>query len=185
MADADAWIIEAEEVVFAAKPYLDVRRQRVRTTSGRVVDDYYQITVPDFAIGCAVTREGRVITLWQYKHGARASGLTFPAGHIEPGEAPEAAMRRELLEETGYAAGRAHFLGRYVSNSNQGAGWAHLFMLEDCAPAAEAGPDDLETMSLRLMDPAEVDAAVRAGDVKGLAHLAVWMTARQTQPPWR
>ena len=121
-------------MVFAAPPFLDVRRQRVRTTSGRVVDDYYQVTFPDFAICCAVTTDQRIVTLWQYKHGARASGLTFPAGIIEPGEPAEDAMRRELLEETGYAAGAAHFLGRYVCNSNQGAGWAHLFVLEDCSP---------------------------------------------------
>ena len=167
-------------MVFAAPPFLDVRRQRVRTTSGRVVDDYYQVTFPDFAICCAVTTDQRIVTLWQYKHGARASGLTFPAGIIEPGEPAEDAMRRELLEETGYAAGAAHFLGRYVCNSNQGAGWAHLFVLEDCSPVAEAASGDLETMALRLMDPRDVDAAVQAGEVKGLAHLAVWMAARQT-----
>ncbi len=178
MADADAWTVEAEEVVFAAEPFLDVRRQRVRTSSGRVVDDYYQITVPDFAIGCAVTSDRQIITLWQYKHGARASGLTFPAGMIEAGEPPEEAMRRELLEETGYLAGETKFLGRYVCNSNQGAGWAYLFLLEDCTAVAEAAPGDLETMTLRLMEVADVDAAVHMGDVKGLAHLAVWMTAR-------
>ena len=178
----DAWTVEAEEVVFSAQPFLQVCRQRVRTTSGRVVDDYYQVTFPDFAICCAITTDRRIITLWQYKHGARASGLTFPAGIIEPGEPPEEAMRRELLEETGYAAGAARFLGRYVCNSNQGAGWAHLFILEDCTPVAEAASGDLETMALRLMDPRDVDAAVRAGKVKGLPHLAVWMAARQIDP---
>jgi ADP-ribose pyrophosphatase len=175
----EAWTVEAEEVVFAAHPFLDVRRQRVRTTSGHVVDDYYQVTFPDFAIGCAITTDRRIITLWQYKHGARASGLTFPAGIIEPGEPAEDAMRRELLEETGYTAGVAHCLGRYVCNSNQGAGWAHLFVLDDCSPVADAASGDLETMDLRLMAADEVDAAVGAGQVMGLAHLAVWMAARQ------
>lgn len=166
-------------MVFAAPPFLDVRRQRVRTTSGQVVDDYYQVTFPDFAICCAITTDRRIITLWQYKHGARASGLTFPAGIIEPGEPAEDAIRRELLEETGYAAGGAHFLGRYVCNSNQGAGWANLFVLDDCLPVAQPASGDLETMSLRLMAPSEVDAAIQAGQVNGLAHLAVWTAARQ------
>jgi ADP-ribose pyrophosphatase len=183
--DTDAWTVEAEEVVFAARPFVDVRRQRVRTTAGRVVDDYYQVTLPDFAIGCPVTSDHHIVTLWQYKHGARAAGLTFPAGIIEPGEAAEQAMRRELLEETGYAAGDARFLGRYVSNSNQGAGWAHLFVLYDCRPTAQAAASgDLETMTLRLMAPAEVDAAVRAGQVKSLAHLAIWLAALHAPGPW-
>jgi 8-oxo-dGTP pyrophosphatase MutT (NUDIX family) len=33
---------------------------------------------------------------------------TFPSGKVEPGESPEQAARRELLEETGLVAGRCH-----------------------------------------------------------------------------
>lgn len=176
--DARAWAVETDEVVFSAPPYLAVRRQRVRTDSGHVVDDYYQIDVPDFAIGCALTEAGEVITLWQYKHGLSAWGLTFPAGMIDDGETPEAGMLRELREETGFVAVQARFLGSYVMNSNQGGGRANLFLLTGCRRESEAQSGDLETMDLRLMSVAEVDAAVAGGEVHGLAHLAVWTAAR-------
>ena len=176
--DDRAWVVEADEVVLSAPPYLDIRRQRVRTNSGQVVDDYYQIDVPDFVIGCALTEAGQVIALWQYKHGLGAWGLTFPAGMIDPGETSEAGMVRELREETGYVAGGSRLLGSYACNSNQGAGRANLFLLTSCRRVTEAQSGDLETMDLRLMSIAEVDAAVTGGEVHGLPHLAVWTAAR-------
>jgi len=177
--DRRLWSVEEDELVFDAAPYVQVHRQRICTDSGHVVDNYFQVTLPEFAICCPLTSDGRVITLWQYKHGARSWGLTFPAGLIDVNEGAEAAMRRELLEETGYIGGSAKFLGRYVCSGNQGAGWANLFVIRHCHRVCEPASGDLETMDLRLMIPSEIDALVADGAITGLPHLAIWTAARQ------
>ena len=177
--DGRLWSIEKDEIVFDAAPYVQVHRQRVCTDTGSIVDNYYQVKLPDFAICCPLTSDGRVITLWQYKHGARSWGLTFPAGLIDAREDAETAIRRELLEESGYIGGSAKFLGRYVCSGNQEAGWANLFVIGDCHRVREPASGDLETMDLRLMIPSEIDALVADGGITGLPHLAMWTAARQ------
>jgi ADP-ribose pyrophosphatase len=48
--------------------------------------------------------ESRILLERQYRYAAQDYLLELPAGRIDPGENPLAAGKRELLEETGYAA---------------------------------------------------------------------------------
>ena len=171
------WTIVKEETVFSAKPFVEVSCQHVVTDSGVEVKDYYQVKLPNFAIACALTEAGEVITLWQYKHGGRRHGLTFPAGEFR-NEDPGQAMRRELLEETGYEAQEVVDLGHYAVSGNQGCGTAHFYLMTGCRPVAEADSGDLEQMELRLMSVAEIDAALRDGAIAVMPHVALWALAR-------
>lgn len=56
---------------------------------------------------CAMTPEGKVLLVNQYRKPLEHMLLEIPAGKLEPGEDREDAAKRELEEETGY---RAHSL---------------------------------------------------------------------------
>ena len=172
------WTILDETTVYDCRPFVRVVKQRVATDLGVEVNDYFQVVLPDFAICCPIDADGRVITLWQYKHGARSYGLTFPAGQIEPGEDPEVGIRRELIEESGYRARDARFLGRFAVSGNQGCGWGHFYVLTDCERIAEPNAGDLETMDICLMNRAEIDAAIAANAISVMAHITLWGLAR-------
>ena len=65
---------------------------------------HYTIHSVDFAVVVAVTAEGGLLMVRQFRPAVGARSLELPAGHVEIGETPEEAARKELLEETGYEA---------------------------------------------------------------------------------
>jgi ADP-ribose pyrophosphatase len=88
--------------------------------------------------------DGSVLMEYQYRHCIRAYLLEIPAGTLEPGEPPLSCARRELLEETGYAAdefielGRTHILPAYSDEV------IHLFIARGLAPARQnLDPDEI------------------------------------------
>lgn len=67
----------------------------------RVVD--YDIKHEGMAVcALALTEDKKVVLVKQFRPGPEKILLEMPGGSIEAGEEPEQAMKRELLEETGY-----------------------------------------------------------------------------------
>src|SRR5581483_2282241 len=67
-------------------------------------DPYYMLELPDYVSVIAVTPAREILLVRQHRPVVDRETLELPSGHVEPGEKPEAAARRELLEETGYVA---------------------------------------------------------------------------------
>ena len=56
----------------------------------------------------------RILVLRSYRHLVDSIQVEAPSGYIEDGESPEQAAKRELEEETGYAAKKIVTLGYYT-----------------------------------------------------------------------
>lgn len=166
------WEILSEEELLVREPWLRVAVHAVRLPDGREVPDYYQVGIREYALVFAQTADQKVLVLQQYKHGAGRVAFGMPAGFIEEGEKPLACAQRELLEETGYTSESWTALGRFVADGNHGCGWANLFRADNARQVAEPNSGDLETARLLLMDPAELIAAVKRGEVASLCTVA-------------
>jgi len=90
---------EGREIVFAT-PWFQILSET--PPGGR--EPHYAIRGKDFVVIVAVTRENQILLVRQFRPAVRAVTLELPAGHIDPGETPEEAARRELIEETGFTA---------------------------------------------------------------------------------
>jgi ADP-ribose pyrophosphatase len=88
-----------DKVVFDTKWFQIVARQFAGSK-----DPHYLINSTDFVDVVAVTEAGKLLLVRQFRPAAGRETLELPSGHVEAGETPEEAVRKELLEETGYVA---------------------------------------------------------------------------------
>src|ERR1700722_15248620 len=114
------WRILGRRQVYAAPPFMEVSVETVALPDGRVIDDYHHLKTGDFVTIIPETREGRIIMLRQYRHGVRRVGVALPGGRRDGGEGPEAAARRELLEEVGVTATTCRFLSSWATSCTYG-----------------------------------------------------------------
>src|SRR5262245_24625700 len=177
MGTLQPWKTLNRETLFSAGPIREIARETVLLPNGRIVPDYYTAAMGDYAIVYAVTRDRKVLLLRQYKHGPRRVCLTFPGGHVSPGEDPAAGVERELLEETGYRASTLMPLGSFVVNANQGCNTAHLFRADGCWHEQEPASGDLEEMELVVMAPGELLTPQCFGEMGVLSYVALVLLA--------
>lgn len=166
------WRTRDSSEVIKVAPWFHITKEEVELPSGHVIDDFYQIDMPDFATVLASRPDGQFVLVRGYKHGVGQVTLMPPAGMIEPGEAPLAAAQRELLEETGYTSSHWQSLGAFVVDANRGCGQMHLFLARQAEQTTAPRDDETEVLSVELLSLAELREALLAGELKNLAALA-------------
>jgi ADP-ribose pyrophosphatase len=173
MTRSPRWTVLSSRDVLDASPFLKVRVETVELPDGRCIPDYYQLEMPSFACIFAETLEGRVIVYRQYRHGPRRVGLVFPGRHLDSGEAPLEAARRELFEETGFESDAWTYLGGFVVNANQGGATSHMFHATGCRRTATPRSDDLEETEILLLSRDELLAAIGRREIHLLTQIAL------------
>lgn len=157
------WTTLSRRLLFDGLPWLRLWADDVQLPDGRVIPDFYRLEMPDYATAIALTDDQQIVVLRQFKYGVGAVGLYLPAGYVEPGEDPLDTARRELREETGYAAEGWTALGGYVTDSNRGSGRGHFFLAKNARKAGERNTDDLEHPEIGLMT---LDELIDASDTE-------------------
>ena len=76
-------------------------KERLRTHNGAEITYIYRPGPVEAVFVLPVTEQGSAFLVRQYRHPTGKFLLEVPAGKVDDGESPEAAARRELLEEVG------------------------------------------------------------------------------------
>lgn len=111
-----------------------------------------------------VTAEGSLLLVTQYRHAAGKRLLELPAGTLEPGEAPLAAVARELQEEVGQYPEEITPLGGFYVAPGYTTEYIHLFVCSDLRESHLAGDED-EDIEIEVRTAAEALAAIDSGEI--------------------
>jgi ADP-ribose pyrophosphatase len=158
-------------------PYFVLRSDRLRLPDGAVKDPYYVVERPDAAIIFPLTKEGEVVLVRQYRPPLERMELGLPAGLVEEGEKPEAAARRELLEETGYSGGEWEPLGSLASSPSLKDNWAYLFLARGVEETSAPDPDEHELVEVVKVPVGEIMVLIREGEIVSSSGVAAAMLA--------
>jgi ADP-ribose pyrophosphatase len=147
--------------------------QALRLPSGRTVVRQ-MVQHPGAVVIMPQLADGRLVLIAQYRFAVGETLLEFPAGTLEPGEAPLACARRELIEETGYRAEHWHPLGEIYSSPGFCDERLHLFLASGLVSEHTAADED-EILEVKQLTVQEVEQAIVDGalvDAKSIAAYA-------------
>ncbi len=107
----------------------------------------------------------QILLIRQYRYAAGEYLYEIPAGRLEPGEAPDACARRELLEETGCRCERVEPLFTMFTTPGFTDERIHLFLARGLTMgAAQREPD--EFLEVEQMALSRALSMVEAGAIK-------------------
>jgi len=130
----------------------------------------------------AVDDKDDVLLVRQFRKPVEKELLEIPAGGIDPGEAPEEAVRREMREETGFAPQKVEKLGGFYSAPGFCTEYLYLYLAADLVHSPLQA-EDSESISLVRVPLGQVPELIASGaivDAKSIAGLLTYLEYRRS-----
>ena len=149
-----------------------LRVDEVMLPNGTVKDDYFVLEYPDWATAIALTEEGKMILVRQYRHAADIVSLEVPGGVIDGNEGPEAGVKRELLEETGYTFKTCKLVAELYPNPATANNRTFTYVLTGGIKTHEQHLDEHEILSVEEYTIDEVKLLLKENKIAQSIHVA-------------
>jgi ADP-ribose pyrophosphatase len=157
--------------------WLTVRKDELLLPNGHVMPDYFILEYPDWVNVVAITKEGKLIMLRQYRHGIGRTDYEICAGACDKQDkSPLESAKRELLEETGYGGGEWQDWMKMAPNSSTSNNWVHCYLATGVEKLAEPQPESSEEISVHILSIDEVRELMMNGEI---------IQATQLTPLWK
>lgn len=166
------WKTLSQEYLFK-ETWFTVRKDRCKKPDGKIVDPYYVFEFPEWATALPVTEDGKIVLVKQYRHALGEVCIELPGGCIDKADAsPEAGIRRELLEETGYVFGEVKYLGDISSNPSTNNNLMHMFIATGGKKIQEQELDHNEEIEIMLVSFDELQQLIEERKFVQSMHLS-------------
>ena len=127
--------------------------------------DFYVIESRDWINIIPLTDDHQVVMVRQYRHGSREVTLEIPGGLVDPGDTPEKAATRELLEETGHQAKKWMKIGVVNPNPALFNNRCHTFLARNINRVTDPKPDQTEDIEVVFVPLAKIPELILKGEI--------------------
>ena len=173
---AEEWPKIRSRRTIAVSQWMDVIAREVEFTAGAEPQIYHAVSQLDYLAVVAVTPDGRIPIVRQYRPAIEAFTWELPAGLIERKEDPAAAASRELLEETGYPALAIYSLGSPAAAcTGRLSNHVHSFFVQTGEQMADFAAELGVTAALKT--PGELAMLIKSGGFVQQLHLGSLLLA--------
>jgi 8-oxo-dGTP pyrophosphatase MutT (NUDIX family) len=167
------WTLIERSYLFRRPPWLTLRQDHLRLPSGREIPEYWISEYPPWVNVVAVTPGDQVVLVRQYRPGLGEVHFELPAGVIDEADAsPEAAGRRELLEETGYGGGQWSALLTLSANPALQSNLTYSFLAEGVEAVAAPAHEATEDLRVHVVPLGELPRLIDSGGLVQALHAA-------------
>jgi ADP-ribose pyrophosphatase len=107
-----------------------------------------RVGIGGIVVMVAVTRSGNVILERQFRPPVGRDVIELPAGLVESDETMEVAAKRELIEETGWSAGKLEFLAEGPISTGASTEALRAYLCTELERVGKNGGDDNEIIEV-------------------------------------
>lgn len=159
----------SSEMIYEGR-ILNLRKDKVHVRDNKT--SYREIVEHNGGVAlAAITPEGKMVMVRQYRKAAEKAILEVPAGKIEEDEDHRLTAERELKEETGYSAGKIEYITSFYSSIGYSTEVIHLYSATDLTPG-ETNFDDNEAIEILEYDLHELKKMVLNRDIEDAKTIA-------------
>jgi len=166
------WRVIKSENILRLGPWLSVRQECVQLPNGNQIPTWYVLEFPDWINVIAITKEGQMVMVDQYRHALGETHYELVAGVVDPGETPLQAAKRELSEETGYEGGEWQPFMTLSPNPTNHNNKSYTFLAVGVEKRREQHQEPTEDIHVDLMTPDQVLEMLRDGEIIQALHAA-------------
>ena len=142
-----------------------IRTDTARSPRTGMEHDFYVIETGDWVNVIPLTKDHQVVMVKQYRHGSKQVTLEIPGGLVDPGDTPESAASRELLEETGCRTDNLAQIGVVNPNPAIFNNRCYTFIAGNVRKIREPMPDQTEDIEVVLIPVADIPDLIRKGEI--------------------
>ncbi len=167
-----------DEVVCQGKRVSLLRRKV--SLEGKEVD-YDVVRFGESVVIIPVTEKQEVIMVRQWRPTFNAWVLELPAGKVEGDEDPRDAALRELIEETGYSAGKVDKLGTFIVSPGYSDERIHVYLAIDLEFLG-ASPEEDEVINIHKCGIKQCISELATQDLIDMKSLAALLFLKERLP---